>query len=67
MKVPGAGAQGAQVSVATVTREGDGIFQIHGSVQNCGNSSADALELPQSCTKPLNSFWPEIVGLLLGV
>ena len=24
-------------------------------VQDCGNSSADALELPQSCNKP--SFW----------
>ena len=26
--------------------------QIGGLVQDCGNSSANALELPQSCTKP---------------
>ena len=24
----------------------------HGSVQGCGNSTADALELPQPCTEP---------------
>ena len=31
-----------------------------GSVQDCGNSSANALELPQSCTKPsiqLDRYW----------
>ena len=27
--------------------------EINGLVQDCGNSSANALELPQSCTKPL--------------
>ena len=31
------------------------IFATHikGFAQDCGNSSADALELPQSCAKPL--------------
>ena len=28
------------------------IWYIHGLVQNCGNSIADAMELPQSYTKP---------------
>ena len=30
------------------------MFGIHidGLVQDCGNSSASAMELPQSCTKP---------------
>ena len=28
----------------------------HGIGQNCGNSIADALELPQSCTKPVTLF-----------
>ena len=27
-------------------------FHIGGIVQGCGNSSANALELPQTCTKP---------------
>ena len=29
------------------------LVPINGFVQDCGNSSADALELPQVCTKPL--------------
>ena len=28
------------------------LSYIDGLVQNCGNSIADAMELPQSCTKP---------------
>ena len=28
-------------------------IHIHGLAQDCSNSSADALELPQSCPKPL--------------
>ena len=32
-----------------------------GFVQDCGNSSADALELPQSDTKPLNYYMEYIV------
>ena len=32
-------------------------WQIDGLVQDCGNSSALAVELPQSCTKPLIWGW----------
>ena len=33
------------------------IQHINGLVQDCSNSSANALELLQSCTKPSVSFW----------
>ena len=31
---------------------------IHGFLQDCGNSSMSAMELPQSCTKPLMHYIP---------
>ena len=36
---------------------------IDGLVHDCSNSSANALELPQSCTKPL--IWYNILYILL--
>ena len=44
---------GGKCSKNVVSLTAQDIQYNNGLVQDCGNSSADALELPQSCTKPL--------------
>ena len=44
------------------------MHHIHGLVQDCGNSIASAMELPQSCTKPWKwsfSIYKQRIPLLL--
>ena len=38
---------------------------LNGLVQDCSNSSANALELLQSCTKPLTYTWPKLINSLV--